>query len=132
MTLMDPKHRTGLAAVLHRADAPHRLEVDRRGRFVAREVVGEAVLDGGVSGDLDARVELFCGLGEGVGGVVTDELQHFRARVSGRNDLDCGVLGDGARQVTEVTVEADGGRSLGEAGRDRGCDIVTGDRAGKG
>ena len=108
----------------------HRLEVGRREGLAAREVVVEAVLDRRADRDLDIRIELLRGLGEGVCRVVPDELQDLGARVLAGHDLDRAVAGDGAREIAEGAVEADRERGLGETGRDRGGDIVAGDRAG--
>ena len=105
----------------------HRLEIGRREGLVAGEVVVEAVLDGRPDGDLDVRVELLRGLGEGMGGVVADEFEDFGVGVLAGYDLDGAVRGDGPREVAEAAVEADRERGLGEAGRDRGGDVVSRD-----
>ena len=107
----------------------HRLQVGRREGFVAGEVVVEAVFDGRPDGDLNVRVELLRGLGEGVRGVVADELEDFGVRVLAGHDLDGAVRGDGTREVAEAAVEADRERGLREAGRDGGGDVVARDGA---
>ena len=123
---MDWKYRTRLGAVpdlagdglVARDDRAHprlhRLEVGRREGFVAREVVVEAVLDGGADGDLDVRIELLRGFGEGVCRIVPEEFQNLEARVLAGHDLNGAVVGNGAREIAERAVEADGKRGLRE------------------
>ena len=118
-----------------RASAPprlQRLDVGRREGFVAREVVGEPVPDRGADGHLDVRVEFLRGIGEGVRGVVANESKDLGIRSPPRPDLVGAVLSDGARELAERTVEADGARGVGEAGRDLSRGVLAGDRAGVG
>ena len=98
------EHALGLVARPHllgegfvaRDDLAHLLldgvEVLRRERLVAEEVVIEAVLDHRADGDLRARPQALHGLRQHVRGVVPDQLQ--RARVLAGDEFDLGVALD--------------------------------------
>jgi len=105
------------------------LEILRRERLVAEEVVIEAVLDHRPDGDLRARPQALHGLRQHMGGVVPDQLQ--RARVLAADEFDLGVALDGVVQVREHAIERHGDGALGERGRDALGDIEPGCAVGK-
>ena len=103
-------------------DLPHpRLdggEVLRGERLVAREVVVEAVLDGGADGDLRPGIQALHRLCQHVRGVVADHAE--RLRVAPGHEHDGGVLPDHAGQVGELAVHLHGERRAGQAGANGG------------
>ena len=101
-----------------------RVEVLRRERLVAEEVVIEAVLDHRADGDLRARPQALHGLGEHMGSVVPDQLQ--RSRVVAADEFDLGVVLDRVAEVGEHAIERHGDGALGERGRDALGDIEPG------
>ena len=129
------EHALGLVARPHllgegfvaRDDLAHLLldgvEVLRRERLVAEEVVIEAVLDHRADGDLRARPQALHGLRQHMGGVVPDQLQ--RARVLAADEFDLGVALDRVGEVREHAIERHRDRALGERRRDALGDIET-------
>ncbi|MNS68507.1 hypothetical protein D3C72_1017910 [compost metagenome] len=103
-------------------------EVVGREGLVAGEVVIEAVLDGRADGDLGAGEELLHGLGQHVGGVVTDGLQ--RLGIVAHQQAEVAVAVDDAVQVALLAVPDDQGRLLGQRGRDGGGHVAA-RRAGR-
>ncbi len=134
------EHLLGLVARPHllgegfvaRDDLAHLLldgvEVFRRERLVAEEVVIEAVLDHRADGDLGAGPERLHRFGQHMRGVVPDQLQ--RARVVAGEELDLGVALDRIGEVGDRAVERHRDRALGERGRDALGDVETGDALG--
>ena len=134
------KHLLGLLAAPHflgegfvaRDDLAHllldRVEVLRRERLVAEEVVIEAVLDHRADGDLGAGPQALHRFRQHVRGVVADQLQ--RARVVAGEELDLGVALDRIGEVGHRAVERHRDRALGERGRDALGDIEPGDVLG--
>ena len=104
------------------------VEVLRRERLVAEEVVVEAVLDHRPDGDLGAGPQRLHGFGQHVRAVVADQLQ--RARVLAGEEFDLGVALDRVGEVGERAVERHRDRALGERGRDALGDVETGDAVG--
>ena len=104
-----------------------RLQVVRRERLGAVEIVVEAVGDDRSDGDLRVGPDLLHGLGQHVRAIVADQLQ--RARVVAGDDLDCRIRLDRARQVDELAVERDRHRLLAQRLGDGFGDLDTG-RAG--
>ena len=91
--------------------------------LVTREIVIEAVLDGGTDGHLGAGVELLDGLGQDMGGIVPDQLQRLRTLAG--DDLDRGVFRDRQIEIAQLAVDLDSERRLGEAGADVTRDFFT-------
>ena len=88
-------------------DLPHSilyaLDVLRRERLFAREVVVEPVRDGRADRHLGLRIELLNRFGHGVGGVVTQQLEPVVGRP--RHNLDGHVVRDLGRQVPQIAVD---------------------------
>ncbi len=105
-----------------------RVEVLRRERLVAEEVVVEAVLDYRPDGDLGAGPERLHGFREHMRAVVPDQLQ--AARVLAGEEFDFRVALNRVVQVHERVVERHRDRALGERGRDALGDVKTGDAVG--
>ena len=105
------------------------VEVFRRERLIAEEVVIEAVLDHRSDGDLRARPKALHRFGEHVRGVMADEFQ--RARIVAGEELDLGVMRDRIGKVGELAVERHSDRALGKRRRNALGDIEAGDVLGK-
>ena len=99
-------------------------QVFRRERFVAGEVVIEAVLDHRADGHLRAGVELLHGFRHHVRGVVADQRQ--RLLVFPGEDADLGVGLDRLGEVLDLAVERHGDGLLGQRLGDRLSDLAAG------
>ena len=97
-------------------------QVFGRERFVAREIVIEAVLDRRADGHLGAGIELLHRHGEHMRHVVADQLQRFRVFL--RDDADLRVVLDRAEQVPLLAVDFEDERRLGQARTDGGRDLA--------
>src|SRR5690606_190251 len=75
--------------------------------FRAVEVVVPAALDHRADGDLGVGPELLHGAGHDMGAVVADQLER-RGFVTGGDDGQGDIFGDGLRQVGEAAVDGDG------------------------
>ena len=102
------------------------LEILRRERSAAGEVVVEAVLDGRADGHLCLGIQLLDGLGHDVCRVVPQQLEPIGRRA--RHDLDPCVVLDRQRQVFQRTVNPHGDRVALEARADAPRDGSTVDR----
>ena len=100
------------------------VEVFRRERLVAEEIVIEAVLDHRADGDLGAGPQRLHGFREHVRGVVADELE--RARVVAGEELDLGVVLDRIGEIGKLAVDRHGDRALGERRRNALGDVEAG------
>ncbi len=100
------------------------VEVFRRERLVAEEIVIEAVLDHRPDGDLRARPQCLHRFGEHVRGVMANELE--RARVVAGEELDLCVVIDRVGKVGKLAVERHGDRALGERRRNALGDVEAG------
>ncbi len=100
------------------------LQIFRGERIVAREVVVEAVLDGGTDGDLGAGIKLLHCLRHYMRGVVANEIECLG--VPGGDDGQCGVMVDQVAGVDEPAVDPAGERRLGEPRADGRRDLRDG------
>ena len=105
------------------------LEVFRRERLAAREVVVEAVLDRRADRDLRLRIELLDRLRHDVRRVVAQQLEPVRRRA--RHDLDARVVLDRQREVLQRAVDAHGDGVALEARADAARDGAAVDGRGK-
>ena len=101
-----------------------RVEILRRERLVAEEIVIEAVLDHRPDGDLRAGPQRLHRFGEHVRGVVADEFQ--RARIVAVEELDLGIVLDRIGEIGELAVERHRHGALGERRRNALGDIEAG------
>ena len=101
-----------------------RVEVFRRERLIAEEIVVEAVVDHRADGDLRAGPERLHGFGQHVRGVVANEFQ--RARILAADEFDLGVVLDRVGEIGELAVERHGDRPLGERRRNPLGDVEAG------
>ena len=90
--------------------------------FAQVDVVVEAVFDGRADGQLHAGVQRFERLGHEVGRGVP--VGGFAGVVVPGQDVDGGVVGQGAVQVAHFAVDADGEGVAGEAFGDAGGEVV--------
>ena len=108
-----------------RLDLPHLLldlfEVVRGERGGAVEIVVEAVLDGRADAELGFGIEFEHGGGQQVGGGVAVDLE--RLGVPGGEDLERGVLLDGASEVEHLAVDLGRDGRVRQAGADASGDI---------
>ena len=131
------EHLLGLLAVpdvpgerrIARDDLAHllldRVEIFRRERLVAEEVVIEAVLDHRTDRHLRAGPQRLHRFGQHVRAVMADQLQ--RARIVAVDELDLRVALDRVGKVGQFAVQRHRHRALGERGRDALGDIEAGD-----
>src|SRR5690606_24513338 len=102
------------------------LEILRRERLVAGEIVVEAVLDRGADRDLGLGIKLLDGLGHHVRGVVPQELEAVLGVA--RDDLDARVAVDDGGEVFELAGDAHRDGLLLEPRADRARERKTVDR----
>ena len=92
-----------------------------RERFVAREIVIEAVVDGRTDGHLGAGIKRLHCHGEDMRRVVADQFQRLVVLLG--DDADFGVVLDRAEQVPFLAVHFQDQRRLGQARTDGGRDL---------
>jgi len=106
-----------------------RHEVLGRERTAVREIVIKAVVDHRTDGDLRLGEQLLDGIGQQVGGGVTNHLQPFG--VLGGHDGQPGVLLDAKAGVDQLAIDLAAERGLGQAGAYGRCHFGHGHRTGK-
>ena len=114
-----------LVGQVARLDLPHLLldlfEVLGRERSGAVEIVIEAVVDGRADAELGFGIQFQHGRGQQVGGGVAVDLE--RLGILGGQDLERGVLFDGAGEVEHLAIDLGHDGRVGQPGADAPGDI---------